>query len=108
MKDKPILIAVAALVTASGCSLGAAAGRAAGPMPNDAYIWQRAWTEAVTDAVLEHGTNFTELIALNADVSWRNRLPQVMRVPLDFDVLRQSGRRIGLALRIGSYSGPFN
>jgi hypothetical protein len=76
-------------------------------MPQSAYVWQRAWTEAVSDAVTEHGTNFTELVALSAEVSWKNRLPQIVRVPLDPLALQGMGRPLGLALRIGAYSGPF-
>ncbi len=83
------------------------AGRAAGAMPNDAYIWQRVWIEAVSEAVMEHGGEFTELIVLQAEVTWRNRTPQVVRVQLAPSVLQNAGGRIGLALRIGSYAGPF-
>jgi hypothetical protein len=61
----------------------------------------------VRDAVAEHGTNFTELVVLNAEVSWKGKVPWVVKVPLDFSVLRNSGPQIGLALRIGGYAGPF-
>jgi len=77
------------------------------PMPNDVYIWQRAWTDRVREAVVEHGTNFTELVVLNAEVSWKGRVPRAVKMPLDFSALQKSGRRIGLALRIGAYAGPF-
>src|SRR5712671_6816616 len=71
-----------------------------GPMLNDAYVWQRAWTDRVREAVVEHGTNFTELVALGAEVSWRGKVPRAVKIPLDFSALQKSGRRIGLALRI--------
>jgi len=76
-------------------------------MPNDVYIWQRAWTDRVREAVVEHGSNFTELVVLNAEVSWKGRVPRAVKMPLDFSALQKSGRRIGLALRIGAYAGPF-
>jgi hypothetical protein len=82
-------------------------GRVSGEMSQSAYVWQRAWTEAVSDAVAEHGTNFTELVPLNAEVSWKNRTAKTVRVPLDPRALRGTGPTIGLALRIGAYPGPF-
>lgn len=82
--------------------------RTAGPLPHDAYIWQRVWNEPVRDAIATHGTNFSELVALVAEVAWRRGTPQVVRVPIDFAALRASGRRAGIALRIGSLAGPFS
>jgi len=111
MSRKIRFIVLAALV-AAGASysfvLAHRSGlRATGPVRNDAYVWQRAWTEAVKDAVVDHGTNLTELIALNAEVNWKSGRPQVVRVPLDAPTLGKAGARIGLALRIGPYRGPF-
>src|SRR5205814_572751 len=81
MSRRIIFIVLAALVTASAIYSLALAPRlgvrATGAMANDAYIWQRAWTEAVRDAVTECGTNFTELVALKAEVIWKSRRPQV-------------------------------
>ncbi|MBI2948437.1 MAG: DUF3142 domain-containing protein [Verrucomicrobia bacterium] len=83
-------------------------GRASGPMPHDVYIWQRAWTESLDDAISEHAGDFAELVALKAEVSWQDNQPRVVRVALDYPSLRNAGRPISLALRIGAYSGPFN
>lgn len=76
-------------------------------MPQDGYVWQRAWTPQVLDSISKHATNFTELIALHAEVTWKDGEPSVVRVPLNFDALRNSGCKIGLALRIGQFGGPF-
>lgn len=73
----------------------------------DVYIWQRAWNAAVTTAVKERGPKFSELVSLKAEVSLRKGEVQFIEVPVDFAALRASGARIGLALRIGSFSGPF-
>ncbi len=107
--SRPILVVcVAALVAVSVfCLWPAKAVRTKGLMPHDAYIWQRAWTEAVEGAIAEHGTSFTELVVLNAEVSWKSGLPQLVRLPVEWVALRSPGRRIGIALRIGSYPGPF-
>jgi hypothetical protein len=77
------------------------------PLPHEAYVWQRAWNEPVREAVAQHSPRFRQLVLLNAEVSWRNGAPHVIRVPLDFAALRKVDRPIGLALRIGPFSGPF-
>jgi len=98
-----LLLAVAGLVLCS-CSRSE---RAAGTLPHDAYVWQRSWNEQVVDAVLQRGTNFTGLIALQAEVTWRSGRPVATRVPLQFDALLASGSRVGLAMRVGVFNGPF-
>lgn len=98
--------------------------RASGPLPHEAYVWQRAWTRPVRDAIALHGTNFTRLVPLKAEISWKDRKPQLTRVAVDYRTLRstsdagqsrsstgiptpQHGPAIGIALRIGPYAGPF-
>jgi hypothetical protein len=79
--------------------------RSAGPMSNDVYVWQRAWTDPLKNSIAEHATNFSELIVLAAEISWPKGQPNVVRAPLDYAALRTAGRPIGLALRIGGFSG---
>src|SRR6266404_3711896 len=81
--------------------------RSRGSMRNDIYVWQRTWTEAVEESINAHGTNFTELVALGAEVSWKGGQPQVARPAVDWLVLRRAAPRIGLALGIGGFPGPF-
>ena len=83
------------------------APRANGPLAQDAYVWNRAWVGPVQEAITTHATNFTSLVVLAAEVSWANREPRVVRVALDHAALRNTSRPVGLALRIGPYSGPF-
>lgn len=100
-----------------------------GPLRHEVYVWQRAWTEPVRNAVAQHATNFSSLTLLKAEVSWKDKQPQVVRVPVDYATLaavrvgnhsangladlpvgqaaRQRGPTIGFALRIGPYAGPF-
>lgn len=60
------------------------------------------------EAVTQHGTNFAEIAALKAEISWNtNRQPQLTRVAVDYETLARSRRPVGLALRIGPYAGPF-
>jgi hypothetical protein len=76
-------------------------------LPQDAYVWQRAWTESVTNAVATLASDFGELVVLQAEVTWQRGAPQCTRVDLDYSALRSTGRAVGLALRIGSFPGPF-
>lgn len=78
-----------------------------GPLRHEAYVWQRAWTRPVREAVAQHGTNFAALALLKAEVSWKDKKPQVVRVPLDYFTLSNQHRPFGIALRIGPYAGPF-
>ena len=77
------------------------------PLAQEVYVWQRAWTTAVREAVVEHGAAFANLITLAAEVSWSHGRPDVIRVPLDFGALAQTKRPVGLAIRFGPFSGPF-
>src|SRR2546426_2198380 len=98
-----LLLVVAALLFCS-CSRQQ---KATGTLRHDAYVWQRSWNEQVIDAVSQRRTNFTALIVLQAEVTWRSGRPVTTRVPLDFDTLRASGCQVGLAMRIGAFGGPF-
>ncbi len=78
-----------------------------GPVRHEVYVWQRAWTEPVRNAVEQHGTNFSALAVLKAEVSWKDKKPQVTRMAVDYATLAKTQRPIGIALRIGTYAGPF-
>jgi hypothetical protein len=74
-------------------------------LPQQVYVWQRAWTEPVCQSVLAHATNFEELAVLTAEVSWKNKLPQVVRADMDFSVLAKMHCPVGLVLRVGPFNG---
>lgn len=78
-----------------------------GPLQHEVYVWQRAWTEPVRNAVAQHGTNFSALAVLKAEVSWKDKKPQVTRVAVDYATLGKIHRPVGIALRIGPFAGPF-
>ncbi len=77
------------------------------PLSHEAYVWQRDWNRQVRETVSQHAPHFTRVIALSAEVTWVRKQPRAIRVPLDYAVLRETGRSVGLALRIGPYPGPF-
>lgn len=79
-----------------------------GPLRQEIYVWQRAWTQPVRDAVSQHATNFAEIAVLRAEISWNtNRQPQLVRARVDYPTLARAQRPVGIALRIGTFAGPF-
>ncbi len=69
--------------------------RASGPLRHEVYVWQRAWTQPVREAVAQRATNFAELVPLKAEISWTDGKPQLTRVAVDYPTLakaRQLGR----------------
>ena len=77
------------------------------PLEHQAYVWQRAWTPAVASAVAEASPRLVALTVLAAEVSLDGGAARVVPVTYDAAALRGAGRRVGLALRIGPFSGPF-
>ncbi|HUW56921.1 MAG TPA: DUF3142 domain-containing protein [Planctomycetota bacterium] len=111
MKPRVIFLAVAASAVAA-VSLMYHMGfrrveRRGGPLPHEAYVWQRRWDERVARALGEGADRVSAFTVLAAEVSWRRGRPRVVRVPLDYGALKRTGRPVGLALRIGPYAGPF-
>jgi hypothetical protein len=103
--------ALLALGANSGALSAAPGGKppeARAPLSHEAYVWQRAWSEPVCDAVKQHAGQFAGLTVLNAEVSWKEQQPQVVRVALDYPTLTNARCPVGLALRIGAYRGPFS
>lgn len=82
--------------------------RAHGLLPAEVYVWQRAWTPSVRTALTGHATNFNQIVGLRAEIVWqKNRTPQLAKAQVNFATLRSLTVPVGLALRIGSYPGPF-
>lgn len=101
------LLALALLFGGWGCDRGGL--RVRGPLAQDAYVWQREWTDAVREAVSQPGTNFGRLVLLAGEVTWREGAPLLTPVAIPYEELPPPRRgSVGLALRIGTYSGPFN
>src|SRR2546425_3443824 len=84
-----------------------ATGETNGLLSQEVYIWQRTWNAPVRESLAQHASPFSRLVALKAEVVWKQTQPQIIRVALDWAALRAAKRPIGLALRIGAYPGPF-
>ncbi len=81
--------------------------RRAGVMPQEAYVWQRAWNEPVRAAVKQAAPEMERFTVLAAEIAWVKGQPKLTRVEPDWASLKGSGKGVGLALRIGAYGGPF-
>ena len=77
------------------------------PLKQEVYVWQRTWNEPVRESIARHASQFTRLVALGAEITCKPTRRQVVRVAIDYTMLCASKRPIGLALRIGTYPGPF-
>jgi hypothetical protein len=106
---RAITLAVAGIVLALAYFTFAPrrSARASGPLPQAAYVWQRAWDDPVRDAIFDHQESFSEMVVLAAEVNWQGRSPHIVHVPLNYSLLAQLKTPVGLALRIGAFRGPF-
>ena len=75
--------------------------RIAGPLPQEAYIWQRSWGTEVRDS-LGRSSGLAGFVVLAAEVDLSTDPPRVTRVAYDPSALR--GRPVGLAVRIGRFA----
>jgi hypothetical protein len=103
---------VVALVLGSATALLVANGprprRTSGTLPHEIYVWQRAWDEAVPAALERSAGQAAGFVALAAEVSWEDGRAHVARAHLDYGALRDTGKPVGLALRVGPHAGPFD
>ena len=77
------------------------------PLHQEAYVWRRAHTGAVADALRAHAASFEQLVVLAAEVSWSAEgQPRIVRVPLNTEALK-SAPSLGFAIRINAFSGSF-
>ena len=86
----------------------AAAGCAQARMSQSAYVWQRAWTPAVEQAVRSHAGAVDGLTVLCAEIM-RDQAgkPAGINVRPNWELLQRTGVPVSLAIRVGSYPGPF-
>jgi hypothetical protein len=107
MRFNRLLIAMTAAALAM-CQVYPRTIRAAEPIRHEVYVWQRVWTEPVRQAIQTHHVAFASIVPLCAQVDWVRGEAQVTRVAVDFGLLRETKRPVGLALRIGPYAGGYS
>ena len=94
-----------------GAVLFAACNRTAptvsSPLPQRGYLWQRDWTAAVNDAVLEAQKRMDGVVVLGAEIGWAGKKPEVARANINWETLKSRDVSCSIALRIAPYPGPF-
>ena len=83
------------------------APRAGGPLPHEAYVWQRGWGAPVRHALVEAKAGLAGFAPLAAEVAWKGRSQVVERPTIDFAALLATGRAVAPVLRVGAFPGPF-
>ncbi len=78
--------------------------QSAEPLRQWAYVWQRAWTPAVSAAIRQAAPKLDGFVVLGAEIAWKDGKPHVLRPPLDWAVLRETGKPIGIAMRIDPFT----
>lgn len=81
--------------------------RAAGALIQEAYVWQRAWTDDVRTGVDRAAASLDGLALWSAEIEWQQHGPRVIRGDIDWAYASQVAVPTGLVLRIGPYPGPF-
>ncbi len=76
---------------------------AAGPLRQEAYVWQRSWSPAVREA-MRQASGISGFVVLAAEVDLRRGSPRVTRVPLDGSL---KGKPVGAALRVTTFPSRF-
>lgn len=70
-------------------------------------MWQRAWTDPLTLTVGERLPDLDGATVLAAEIRWRNGAPDTQRSHPPYASWAAARTPVGLALRIGTYSGSF-
>ncbi len=82
--------------------------RANGQLDHELYIWQRSWSGAVRESIAQASPQSAGLVVLGAEVAFDEGELESIRVAIDYDSLRESEIPLGLAFRIGAWSGDFS
>ena len=98
-----------AIVLRYFCDFHTTVERQDGPFAHEVYVWQRQWGAVVSKALNQAAGQTSGFSALAAEVSWKgDEVDREVRVTIDYEALKATGRPVGIALRIGPYSGPFD
>lgn len=77
------------------------------PLPQRAYVWQREWTPAVSEAAKQADASLLRgLVLFGAEVAWDQGKPRVIRGSIDWQTIRQLRQPVGIALRVAPFGGP--
>ncbi|MEO5958149.1 MAG: DUF3142 domain-containing protein [Opitutaceae bacterium] len=83
------------------------AANAGGAGTREVYVWQRQFGTEVVAALQAFQPQIDGCCVLAAEVSWVGGRAHVVRPAIDFRALVAVNKPVGLALRIGAFSGAF-
>lgn len=84
-----------------------------GTLDQQAYVWQREWTDPVEQAIAQAPPQLRRLVVLHAELTFRIRgdgvlTTDVAAAEVRWDALARSQWQVGLAIRVRSFAGPFS
>lgn len=78
------------------------------PLPQRAYVWQREWTPAVSDAVKKVAASKLDgLVLFGAEIVWDHGKPKAVRCNIDWPSVRAINKPVAIAMRVAPYGGQF-
>src|SRR6266566_3489808 len=77
-----------------------------GVLPQRGYLWQRHWTPAVIESLVEGKKRTDGVVILGAEILWTGRKPEVVRVNVDWEMLKSHAVACGVALRVALQPKP--
>jgi hypothetical protein len=101
-------VAIALTLCTLAC-LQANTPRLAGPLHQDAYVWQRHWDQSVKNALSEVPEKIRALTVLGGEITWTRagKNARYWPIKIQSNWLTLSKRPVTVALRVGAYSGSF-
>jgi len=104
-----VVLVIGAILARYFWAFHTAVERRNGPFGQEIYVWQRQWGAVVSKALNQAAGQASSFSVLAAEVSWKgSEVDREVRVAIDYEALKATGRPVGFALRIGPYSGPFD
>ena len=97
------LAVLAVLVVLVLLWLGREGQRTTGPLPQEAYVWQRAWGPEVRQSLVR-APDLARFVILAAEVDLSTDPPRVSRAAYNAEALKAAGQPVGLAVRIGRFA----
>lgn len=95
------VVPILAVCALAGILFLGRAPRRSGPLEHAFYVWQRAWTSDVSQAVEMAPSVVKSLAPLAAEITWRDGHAEVAWPSVDLAALRKAGRKVSAVLRIG-------
>jgi len=78
-----------------------------GPLPHEVYVWQRQWTPAVRSGLERAAPVVASFDVLIGEIGMKDGAVRTALAQTDYAALAHARRPVALAIRIGTYAGPF-